>query len=109
MSKIYIVDYGLSGCKTANDKINKFLIGKGWKCTGFNTTYWKDVTCECDIKNQEKELRNQIQSIATGCTLSLLIVCVDKSDVIGTKADEMIFFGYNCDFIHPDSNNEDSK
>ena len=108
MSKIYVMDYGLKKCEVAHDKINKLLEKNGWKCTGFNTTYWKDVDGKCDVKNKEKEVRNLIQSVVTNCTFSLLIVCVDKSDVIGTKDDEMIF-GYNCDFLHPDSNNEDSK
>jgi len=103
MSKIYIVDYGLSGCQvTTNDKINKLLETNGWKCTGFNTTYWKDIEDKCDVKKTEHDLRTLIQKQDSKCTVTLLILCVEKSDVIGTKSDEIIF---GCDFKFPRTNN----
>ncbi|MGD9969746.1 MAG: hypothetical protein AB7S65_04765 [Sulfuricurvum sp.] len=102
MSKIYVVDYGLSGCKK-NETINKLLEDNGWKCTGFNTTYWKDIDDKCNVKEIENKLGKLIQQKADNCTVTLLIVCVDKSDVIGTKDSEIIF---GCNFKSPQSNNK---
>lgn len=104
MSKIYVMDYGLKSCTVTHPQINALLEQNNWKCTGFNTTFWKDVDGECNVKNKEKELRELIKSKVHDCTFSLLIMCVEKSDVIGTKDNTMIF---GCDFKHPDTNNLD--
>lgn len=108
MSKIYVVDYGIgkiedksSNCDK-NDAVNKLLENNGWKCTGFNTTYWKDVDDKCDVKEIEKKLGEIIQQKVNNCTVTLLVVCVEKSDVIGTKGGNIIF---GCDFKYPQSNN----
>ena len=104
MSKIYVVDYGISVCKATNDTINKLFEENSWKCTGFNTTYWKDIEGQCNIEGEEKNLRELIQNkIGNNCIVTLLVMCVDKSDVIGKKNGNTIFGSTN--FLYPDKNN----
>lgn len=101
MSKIYVMDYGLSICH-AHSKINELLESKGWKRTGFNTTYWKDIEGKCDVRKTENDLRELIKERYEGCIVTLLIVCVEKSDVIGTNSNGIVF---GCDFKYPQNNN----
>lgn len=98
MSKIYVVDYGIEkldseslGCDDIRNKV-KNKIETTWNPTGFDTTYWKNVEGECNVQETKDELEKSIKTVVgENCKVSLLLMCVDKCNIVGTQNGEVVF------------------